>query len=218
MTLRRRDFAAFFGAVHGDDRAPFAWQARLLDHVVSTRSWPATIDAPTGSGKTAVIDVHVFALALAVATGAPLPPRRLSMVVGRRVLVDDQHRHSVHLREALATPECGTVLAEVAGLLWQLRDLGGQRDRALLPGNSPLVTARLRGGEPPTRMWTDEPNTAAGAVRHSRHVGQPRALPRLRILMAQLATRGRAAGVRLGGGGRRGAPLEAVPDHGTSGR
>lgn len=153
ITLTRDDFAAFFATLHGGN-PPFAWQQRLLDHVLAHRTWPTTVDAPTGAGKTAVIDVHVFALALVASEGGPLPPRRLSMVVPRRVLVDDQHRHATALRDALVDPD-DQVLAAVRTALWQLR--GG----APIKGESPLMTARLRGGLPPSRRWMDEPAAAA---------------------------------------------------------
>lgn len=159
MSLLRRDFATFFAAMHNDHR-PFSWQERLLDHVLDARAWPGTVDAPTGAGKTAVIDVHVFALALAAQVGGPLPPRRLSIVVGRRVLVDDQHQYATRLRDALREPE-DPILAEMSRQLWRLRDLNGRRTREPIADESPLMTARLRGGQPPTRAWMDEPTAAA---------------------------------------------------------
>ncbi|MGH3905557.1 MAG: hypothetical protein ACRDTE_15440, partial [Pseudonocardiaceae bacterium] len=88
MTLGLVDFPAFFGEVHGG-HGPFRWQQRLLDQVLTGR-WPDRIDAPTGAGKTAVIDVHVFAVALMAAEATSVRvPRRLALVVDRRTLVDD---------------------------------------------------------------------------------------------------------------------------------
>ena len=143
MSLDRGDFAAFFAALH-DGHGPFAWQERLLDAVLAD-GWPDTIDAPTGAGKTAVIDVHVFALALAATAGGPLPPRRLAMIVGRRVLVDDQYRHALSLaRQLTEATEPGVLQAVAAGL-------------RLLRDDIPLRVARLRGGLPPSRRWADDP-------------------------------------------------------------
>jgi CRISPR-associated endonuclease/helicase Cas3 len=68
-SLAEKDFAAFFQEVHG--WPPFPWQRALL-HRVLERGWPALIDVPTGLGKTAVLDVAVFASA----TGRPSPGLR----------------------------------------------------------------------------------------------------------------------------------------------
>lgn len=155
MTLAQADFDEFFAALH-DGAQPFAWQRRLLDEVLDGGSWPDAVVAPTGSGKTATIDVHVFALAIAVASGMPLPPRRLAMIVDRRVLVDDQYSYAQYLAERLATSDGSSVLKQVAEALWRLRD-----DRQSAgPGDSPLLVARLRGGLPPSRRWADQPTAA----------------------------------------------------------
>lgn len=174
-TLTRADFADFFAALH-DGAAPFAWQVRLLDTVLDGGRWPDQVVAPTGAGKTAVIDVHVFAQALTA--GDPVgarPPRRLALVVGRRVLVDDQYEYARTVADRLVAPE-GRVLAAVADRLWRLRDpdavstadadadpaadLGvtGARGRGEV---SPLVLGRLRGGTPPSRVWRDHVGAAA---------------------------------------------------------
>jgi CRISPR-associated endonuclease/helicase Cas3 len=161
MSLERMDFTAYFEATHNGHR-PFRWQERLLDAVLDG-GWPDTIAAPTGSGKTAVIDVHVFALALAVATGSPLPPRRLAMIVDRRVLVDDQHQHARDLAVQLADPGGSDVVAVVAELLWRLHaDTAPPADtQAAISPLSPLLVARLRGGTPSSRRWVDHPTAAA---------------------------------------------------------
>lgn len=153
MSLTASDFDAFFAALH-DGHRPFAWQRRLLLDVLDGARWPDAIVAPTGSGKTAAIDVHVFALAVAAATGAPLPPRRLAMVVDRRVLVDDQYRHAREVARRLADPGGCEILARVAQQLWSLQP-------TVIPGASPLLVARLRGGSPPSRRWADHPSAAA---------------------------------------------------------
>lgn len=153
MSLTAADFDEFFAALH-DGHDPFAWQRRLLDMILDGARWPDAIVAPTGAGKTAAIDVHVFALALAAATDAPLPPRRLAMVVDRRVLVDDQHRHAVEVARRLAEPGGSGILGRVADQLWSLQPTP-------TTGASPLLVARLRGGSPPSRRWADHPTAAA---------------------------------------------------------
>ncbi|WP_253830116.1 type I-G CRISPR-associated helicase/endonuclease Cas3g [Prauserella aidingensis] len=158
--VTRDDFGAFFAELHHGHQ-PFPWQWRLLDEVLTTRRWPEALVAPTGSGKTSAIDVHVFALAVAAAEGGALPPRRLAMVVNRRVLVDDQYEHARALADRLAEPGDSSVLRAVAEQLWQVQ--GRADEHADSPGQaaSPLLVARLRGGVPPSRRWADHPTAAA---------------------------------------------------------
>lgn len=161
MRLQRQDFADFFAALH-DGHRPFRWQERLLDSVVNAGRWPGRLVAPTGAGKTSVIDVHVFAQALAAAGEGPRLPRRLAMVVDRRVLVDDQFEYALRLATSLAQPQPAdrpSVLVEVARLLWTMRrpDPAQLGDGAIADSLSPLVVGRLRGGSPPSRTWRDVP-------------------------------------------------------------
>jgi len=155
VSLDRADFGAFFAAVRGGHR-PFRWQERLLDHILHTGRWPDQLVAPTGAGKTSVIDVHVFAVAL-MASGHPVRvPRRLALVVDRRALVDDQHEHATAIAGKLAQARDGrSVLARTAAALDSL--CTGRRE----PGSGPLSTALLRGGAPPSRQWLDDPTGCA---------------------------------------------------------
>jgi CRISPR-associated endonuclease/helicase Cas3 len=150
MNLTVDRFGEFFAAFH-DGHGPFRWQQRLLASLVGTGRWPRQIAAPTGSGKTAVIDVHVYALALMAAGAAPMVPRRLALVVDRRALVDDQYDHAHALASELERAGAG-VVAEVAAAL---RSLSTGRDP------SPLRVVRLRGGLPVPRGWRDD---ATGCV------------------------------------------------------
>ena len=56
-------FAEFFTALWG--APPFAWQQALADRVLERAEapWPEVIALPTASGKTACLDIAVFALA-----------------------------------------------------------------------------------------------------------------------------------------------------------
>jgi CRISPR-associated endonuclease/helicase Cas3 len=154
VTIHRDDFVKFFAAVNGG-HTPFGWQEKLLDTVLGGR-WPDRIAAPTGAGKTSAIDVHVFATALTSATGGPRLPRRLVMVVDRRILVDDQYQRALELAEKLASPE-HPLVAEVADVLTALSKPDGQAN----PDVPALVTARLRGGSVPSRSWRDYPAACA---------------------------------------------------------
>ena len=164
MPLTLDDFDTFFAAVNHGWR-PFAWQRRLVRYLAVQRRWPEQITAPTGSGKTAVIEAHLFAVALTAGERDPAQrlPRRLSLVVDRRALVDDQYAHAralaAHLRDARGED---SVLAEVAHVLRGLHDLeapaerieAGEDDSA---APDPLRVVMLRGGVPPSFTWRDDP-------------------------------------------------------------
>jgi len=157
MTMDRADFKEFFKAAN-KGRKPFKWQERLLDAVLAAGRWPDRILAPTGSGKTSAIDVHVFAIAYTSVSGGPRLPRRLAMVVDRRVLVDDQYQRARELADLLDSREPESdIVAEVAEILRALANPAG----VLEPSARPLVTARLRGGSVPSRSWRDRPTACA---------------------------------------------------------
>ena len=88
-SITREEFGDFFAALN-NDHAPFSWQEEVLDHICEHGVWPERINAPTGSGKSSVVDIHLFANALAAVGAAPRVPRRLCVTVGRRALVDSQ--------------------------------------------------------------------------------------------------------------------------------
>jgi CRISPR-associated endonuclease/helicase Cas3 len=130
-------FAEFYYAIRG--RNPFPWQERLATEVLAGK-WPP-VGMPTAAGKTAVIDIAVYALA----KRAPTAARRIFFVVDRRVVVDEAAEDAVKLASCLenARPD-----SELGKLAQSLRDLGGSR---------PLETAVLRGGIPRDNSWADSP-------------------------------------------------------------
>ena len=137
--LTSRDFAAFFVDIHGYE--PFPWQRRLATRVLDRRAWPRVIDLPTGTGKTAVLDMAVFAMAAQPA----ISPRRVVFVIDRRIVVDQVCERARRIRdriEAADTP----VLERVRD---RLRDLSG---------GEPLGVAALRGGIPIDGEWTHRPD------------------------------------------------------------
>ncbi len=150
-------FEEFFGAMWTREDAdgrrrplkPFDWQVRLLSQVRSD-GWPSTLDLPTGSGKTAALDIALFALALDafVAPDQRRQPRRIILVVDRRVVVDQAYRRAVHLASQLQSAS-GGVLGRVAEALRSL-----QCDATALP----LLPAILRGGMPRESDWARTPH------------------------------------------------------------
>lgn len=148
MSLSIDDFESFHAAVH--DRQPFAWQSRLLRQLVAERHWPRTLDLPTGSGKTTCIDIALFALALD-AGAAPSErwcPRRIAMVVDRRIVVDQVAERGRKLLAALSANEPTEVVGRVAG---RLRSLSAAADE-------PLGVYTLRGGMPKDDGWARTPD------------------------------------------------------------
>jgi len=140
-------FPSFFESLWG--HPPFAWQTRLLTRV-RDNGWPSALDLPTGSGKTAALDIALFALALDACEepAARRQPRRIVLVVDRRTVVDQAYERAVRLAEALRGARDG-VLAEVARAL---RSLQGDPDAL------PVLPAILRGGMPRESEWARTPH------------------------------------------------------------
>jgi len=158
MTLSDR-FVRFFQAANGG-RSPYPWQHRLMERVAVSGRWPEVIAAPTGAGKSSVIDIHVFLVAergRQVASGQidpsiARPPRRLVLVAPRRVLVDDQFERASALSRLLTESGDQTV-RELAGALANLISAIDER-----VNESPLWVARLRGGVALDLSWRLDPS------------------------------------------------------------
>jgi CRISPR-associated endonuclease/helicase Cas3 len=141
--LSPEDFPAFFQEVHG--HAPFPWQSRLACEVIARGAWPVVLDLPTGSGKTAALDIAVFHLAACAGSLERTASMRIAFVVDRRLVVDEAHGRAERLRAALLDPG-GAATHRVAQAL-----------RAYSGGGPPLWVARLRGGVPREDDWARSP-------------------------------------------------------------
>lgn len=153
--LTVEDFDAYFTALWGVKA--FSWQRDLLVRVNADRCWPASIDLPTGTGKTSVIDIAVFVLALG-ATEPPTQqwhPRRIALVVDRRVIVDQANERGAHL--------AGRLQEATSGVLWTV----AQRLKHLAMGpdgsspSLPITHAVLRGGIVRDESWAFRPDVPA---------------------------------------------------------
>jgi CRISPR-associated endonuclease/helicase Cas3 len=151
--LRYDRFGEFFLALNGVD--PFPWQRRLAERVC-TGQWPAALALPTASGKTACIDVAIFALACQAdhPPNERTAPRRIAFVVDRRIIVDEAFERARRVAKALrkGTGLDGVprpILFEVA---LALRKVGGLSD-----DEDPLVCAQLRGGIYRDASWAATP-------------------------------------------------------------
>jgi CRISPR-associated endonuclease/helicase Cas3 len=138
-------FAEFYEAIHGV--TPFPWQVRLADRVANGESWPEWLALPTATGKTACIDIAVFALACQVnrPPARRTSPRRIFFVIDRRVVVDQAFERARKLAERLEGAATG-VVAEVAE---SLRRIGA--------GSRPLQAFQLRGGIYRDEAWARSP-------------------------------------------------------------
>ena len=143
QSLSPSDFAGFYEEVHG--RRPFDWQNELARTVCEGGEWPRYLDMPTASGKTSVIDMAVFHLALEGRTAGRRAPLRIAFVVDRRLVVDGALEHAQALAERVAARR-GRVTALVAEAL-----------EAFSPGR-PLAAVRLRGGMPQDSDWARTPS------------------------------------------------------------
>jgi CRISPR-associated endonuclease/helicase Cas3 len=154
MTLAER-FRAFFAAAN-DGHCPYPWQIALVERIAESGAWPAAITAPTGSGKSSVVDVHVFLVAERERqrqAGTPeiaRPPRRLVLVAPRRVLVDDQHERATRLAGLLQAADANSPLGEAREALASLITSAELVDL-------PLGVARLRGGVQLDLSWRLDP-------------------------------------------------------------
>jgi len=145
---RPPDFPEYFRALWG--REPFPWQQMLAERVASGE-WPKALDLPTASGKTACIDIAVYALA--AQADRPLAertaPRRIWFVVDRRIVVDEAFERASRIADKFARATTGP-LKEVAD---RLRDLSGTE--------RPLAVGRLRGGILRDDGWARIPSQPA---------------------------------------------------------
>lgn len=160
--LDAQAFAGFFQALWG--REPFDWQTCLAHRVLAAgaetagneagaiggqKAWPQAIALPTAAGKTACMDIAVFALAAQadrLTTGRPLSaPRRIFFVVDRRVIVDEAFERARLLATRLARADGGIV------------KLVADRLRHLAGGALPLAAHQLRGGTLRSEAWAKSP-------------------------------------------------------------
>lgn len=147
-------FDDFFRAVHG--YAPFKWQSRLAQKLAAGE-WPDVIDVPTGAGKTSLIDIALYELAR---DGGKSVPRRIVLVVDRRVIVDQVGERARKLRSALESPN----LPATKDVANRLREMVG-------PGAPLLQAAVLRGASVRDDAWAKWPQVPVIAASTVDQVG-----------------------------------------------
>jgi CRISPR-associated endonuclease/helicase Cas3 len=141
------DFPSFFRALN--DYEPFPWQSRLAQFVVKDGKWPSIIAMPTASGKTAVLDIAIFALAAEADMAGPerRAPRRIFYIVDRRIIVDEvfDRARKIASKLAASSHHGDGILRRVADRLMRF---GGQ---------SALEVSVMRGGMYRGSGWTRSP-------------------------------------------------------------
>ena len=147
MPLEVSDFGRFFKSVHGCP--PFKWQSELASRVCK-QGWPEALDMPTSTGKTAVIDIAVFHLAMEARRKDRKAPVRIAFVVDRRLVVDGAFEHANKIADKLTDKDLesgDSVVKEVAESL-----------KSMSSSNSPLDVVKMRGGMPHENDWAKTPS------------------------------------------------------------
>jgi CRISPR-associated endonuclease/helicase Cas3 len=152
-----------FRAVWGKE--PYPWQRRLAQQVCREGRWPDAVGVPTGAGKTASLDIAVYALAADADCPPPerRAPRRIVMVVDRRTIVDQSFTRAVELRDALIAATDGPL----AAIRTRLQSLMGPDAQ----DEEPIAVALLRGGLPGDDGWARRPDQPLIAVSTVDQVG-----------------------------------------------
>jgi CRISPR-associated endonuclease/helicase Cas3 len=145
-------YSDFFHAVHG--HGPFEWQKRLAREVLRD-GWHDVVRIPTACGKTSVLDLAVFELALQASRKAEerTAARRICFVIDRRLVVDEVTEHARRIHRAIRAAGLDSNAAPV------MRAVAEQLRELTLHGGEPLRLVRLRGGVYRDDGWAGDPLT-----------------------------------------------------------
>ncbi len=144
LTLTISDFKEFFEDIH-DGNSPFKWQTELVQRV-HDKGWPKMLDMPTSSGKTSVIDIAVFHLAMECEKKDRKAPLKIAFVVDRRLVVDDAFEHAQKIKNKLENSK-NPITCMISNTL-----------KTMSPSGKPLEVVKLRGGMPRENDWSRTPS------------------------------------------------------------
>lgn len=150
-------FQEFFRELHEFDGMPidpYPWQIRLAERAIQG-DWPGAIDLPTGSGKTACIDIAIFAMACQAErpVAERSAPRRIVFCVNRRVIVDQAYDRACKIAKSLweAEKSNDTKKPTLAAVAKCLRKFAGNSEP--VSDTPPLDALELRGGIYRDNRW-----------------------------------------------------------------
>ena len=144
------EFAVFFRSLWSID--PFPWQERLARKLCETGRWPEWITLPTGTGKTACLDIAIYHLA----TQSHLPlsarsaPVRIVLAVNRRIVVDGAYDRMKKIADRLRKAQ--NVQADPLHLIAAALQNMAKDETA-----APLYVYPLRGGMFTDHTWARTP-------------------------------------------------------------
>lgn len=140
-------FEDFFGHLwkngEGKPLAPFPWQSALARDVQEKKKWPTTIEVPTSAGKTAIIDIAIYAMA----KGWEVAATRIFFVVDRRIVVDEARERADEIQDKIKKLED---LKEIKDALEARSSTGLALQVSTMRGGMPLETAWARTPTQPT--------------------------------------------------------------------
>ena len=179
--LHAAHFSEFFTGLW--DKLPFCWQKELAKRVLehdgtgsnppgeavpsgaaetTASSWPDAIALPTASGKTACMDIALFALAAQASrldSGPPVTaPRRIFFVVDRRVIVDEAYERARRLAQKLVQAKDG-VVKSVADALRRIAHGDQSGSRTNVPWPSTLCAAACTDRKPGRETPCNRPSS-----------------------------------------------------------
>jgi CRISPR-associated endonuclease/helicase Cas3 len=132
-------FADFYRELHG--REPYRWQKRAASELATGRIWPALF-APTGAGKTTLIECFLFALACTAGETARALPLRLFWVIDRRSVADQVYKHAEKVASAIRDGEHEALRS----VRERLDRLAGRHSGVAGDGADPVQVRLWRGG------------------------------------------------------------------------
>lgn len=112
-------------------RKPYNWQTKV-ESEISVGRWKESLHAPTGAGKTDILEIWLYALYRSLYNNERNVPLRLWYVINRRNVVDEVYEKALHIQEALKNSN-------------SLQQISRQICEKLAIEN-PLEIVRLRGG------------------------------------------------------------------------
>lgn len=145
-------FSDFYQAVHGYE--PFAWQKRLAEQVLGNESWPDVIRVPTSSGKTSVLDIALYELAVQAERKPEqrTAARRICFVIDRRLVVDEVTEHAHRLYQAIMRNPANADQSILQSVKEGLASIAADPE-------VPLRVVRLRGAVYRDDGWAADPLT-----------------------------------------------------------